>query len=372
VRRSGEARVAVGTLILTRRVTRPDEVLPDEYRYSQTAAIYRGDVLRFPTFNLQPSNAAGKLLVTAARTMLRLGDFGMIDFPSHAEFASRYRVHAWDAERTRWLLEDRLLAHLAGRPGLSISASNGTLLLYRTGEEIPRERWQAFADEAVEIFRLFEAAARRPSAFNDPMQPRPTDQEFFAKQMAGSGLGLKALPGVTLAEAAAFIQQPPPRAITPGIARYWKEQASPIAAIFGSVIAIGSVFFLLVGGSQVPWYAQVLLVLLFIGGGSTLIWGLVASLRARHLLQHGRTGSARIETVQTFDSRVDGSTRTRLDLQVEADGVLHRATCFLPAAAADRLKAMAAEKRPMPVLYSPGNPRRVLVAEALVIEPGLG
>ena len=92
------------------------------------------------------------------------------------------------------------------------------------------------------------------------------------------------------------------------------------------------------------------------------------SLRARHFLRHGRTGSARIETVQTSESRVDGTTSTRLDLLVDVNGAVHRATCVLPAAAADRLKAVAATKRPIPVLYSAGNPSRVLVAEALVQE----
>jgi hypothetical protein len=364
-REFGDARISVGLLSLTRSVTKPDEVLPETYTEVQTAAVYSSDSLRFPRFNLLPENIAFKLITKAAQLVLRVGNFGKVDFSSHPDFARLYRVHALDPEGTRWHFDDRVLALLAGRPGLNISASNGSLLLYRAGTEIPRDGLQAFANQAVEVFRAFEAAARRPGAARPTGTPK-TDQELLAKQMSGFFGEIKILPAVTLAEAIAFIQQPPPRAMTPGIERYYKERASPIAAIFGGVTALAGVLFLLVGGSQVPWYAQILLVFLFLGGGSTLIWGLVARLRARRLLLHGRAGSARIETMQNFDSRVDGTTMTRLELQVEADGAVHRATCLLPAAAADRLKAVAAEKRSVPVLYSAGNPGRVLIADELV------
>lgn len=372
IHRSGEVRVAVGTLALTHSVTRQDEALPDECRYSQTAAVYQSDTLRFPRFDLQPTNAARGLLETAARSVLRIGDLGKVDFPSHAGFASRYRVQAFDAEHTHWLFEDRLLTQLAGRTGLSISASNGTLLLYRARTEIPRESWQAFASEAFEVFRLFEAAARRPGAFSDPMRPRPTDYEFFTRQLSATGLGFKELPRVTLAEAEAFIGQPPPRAFSPGVARFCKEQVSPLVIHFGGVFAAGSAFFLLVGQGSVPWYGQVALCLLFVAGIAMAVTALAIRLRMRHLLRHGRTGIARIESIQTFDSKIDGSTLHRLELEIEAGGSLHRASCLVPSPALDRLKAIAAQKRPVPVLYSAANPKRALVADALVMAPDIG
>lgn len=369
----GESRIAVGRLSLTRsRATRDISALPDNYTQLQTAAVQCSDTLRYPRFDLQPANAAIKLLDSAARAMLGIGDLGKVDFTAHPEFSRQYRVVALDTEGTRWLFDEPVLAYLASRPELSISASNGTLLLYRAGAEVSADRLDAFFNEAAGVFRVFEAAARRPGAFNDPLRVRPTDYEFFVEKLGASGAGFKILPAVTLIEADAFLQLPPPREIPPGIARYCKEQESLFVLIFGGLFAMVSGFFLLVGRDQMPWYVQIFLCFGFVVGVIMLIWSLVTRLRIRHLLRHGRTGIARIEAIQTSDSRVDGTTRTRLDLQVEANGAVHRATCLVPGAKVDRLQAIAAEKRTIPVLYSATNPTRVLVADALVMARDLG
>lgn len=371
-REFGESRISIGPLSLTRSRTKPGEALPDTYTQVQTAAVYMSDTLRFPRFDLQPANAAIKLLDSAARAMLGIGDVGKVDLASHPEFSRRYRVLALDTEGTRWLFDDRVLAQLAATSGLNISAANGSLILYRAGQELPAGRLEVFFKEAAEVVRAFETAARRPSAFNDPMRERPTDAELFVDKMAASGAGFKILPAVTLADAEAFLHLPPPREIPPGIARHCKERVSPFVLIFGGLFAAVSVFFLMMGRDQIPWYAQIFLCFGFVAGVSMLIWALVTRLRTRHFLRHARIGIAWIEAIRTAKSRFDGTDRTWLDLRVEANGAAHRASCLAPAAAIDRLKAIAAEKRAMPVLYSAANPARVLVADALVMARDLG
>lgn len=368
----GDSRIAVGQLSLTRSQATQDSALPDRYTQVQTAAVLCSDTLRFPRFELQPANAATKLLLKVGRAMLGLGDVGKVDFPAHPEFAHRYHVNAFDDEGTRWLFEDRLLAQLAGRPGLHILGSNGTLILCRSKTVVPRDSLQAFVDEAVEVFRLFDAAARRPGALNNPMRARPTDYELFVEKLGASNAGFKVLPAVTLAEAEAFLQLPPPRAIPPGIARYCKEQASPFVLIFGGLFTAVSVLFLMVGQDQIPWYAQIFLGFGFVAGVSMLVWALVTRQSVRSFLRHGKTGVARIEALRTAKSRIDGSDQAWLDLRVEANGAAHVASCLAPAAAIDRLKAIAAEKRAIPVLYGAKNPARVLVADSLVMARDLG
>ena len=368
----GESRIAVGLLAITRSRRTPDSALPETHTWIQTAAVYSSDTLRFPRFDQRPENIVFKLLEMAARLILRTGNFGGINFTTHSEFSRRYRVQSFDAERTRWLFDERVLAHLASRPGLSIAAANGSLLLYRAGEELPADRLEAFFNEAVEVFRVFEAAARRPSASRAAAGTPETDAELFHKQLsAATGISRK-FPAVTLADADAFLQLPPPRVFSPGIARYCKERVSPLVLIFGGVFAITSALFLMVGRDQVPWYVEILLFFFFVGGVSMPLWAFIARLRIQQLLRHGRTGIALIEAIQTSDSPIDGATRTRLDLQVEANGTVHRATCLVPGAAVDRLQADAAAKRPIAVIYSTANPARALVAEALVMAQGIG
>ena len=371
-REFGESRISVGLLSLTRSRTRPGEALPETYTQIQTAAVYSSGTLRFPSFDLFPENVAFKLAEKAAQLVLRVGNIGKVDFTSHSDFSRQYRVQALDTEGTRWLFDDRVLAQLAGRSGLSISAANGSMLLYRSGTHLSADRMEAFFKEAAEVFRVFEAAARRPSASRAAAGTPETDAELFVKQVAAATGNLSSSAAVTLADAEAFLRQPPPRAIPPAIARYGEERVPDLVIVFGVLFAMTSTMFLTIGGNKIPWYGQLPLFLMLVGGLSLLIWACAARLRIRYLLRNGHNGSARIEAIQTTVSRIDGETRHRLELQVDTGGTMHHASCFIPATMVDRLQAHAAEKRPIPVLYSASNARHVLVAESLVMPPQIG
>ena len=367
----GGLKVSVGRLALTRSHAGGAGDISKTYTRVQTAAVLSGDALRFPTFNVIPEGVGPKVADVAMKFMFGGAMPGWVDLSAHPEFSRRYRVHAFDTERTRWLLDDAVLERLAATQGLSISGANGTLILYRDGEEIGSAATEGFLGEAAPIFQAFAAAASRPSALQS--RTAETEMELFVKQMP-AGFGVKLLPAFSLAEAEAFIRLPPPRAFTPAVARFCDERVPKLYLYLAGGVALAGTMFVLIGGAseQLKGFMLALVGLMPAAGLGGAIWWAIARWNCRRLLREGVAATARLESLTDSGWVGPGGAMVKLEFQFQADGASQRASCRMSTTELDSLKAAVAEKRPAAMLYSAGNPRRALLAHALVMKQGIG
>lgn len=350
-------RVAVGDLAIARETgTGTDR----ETRWStQTAAYYAADALRFPKFTLQPEGLGLKLL----SSITGIED---IDFPSHPEFSRNYHLTAVHTENARRLFDDRLLESLSRHPGLHIESAQSSLLIYRPGAQNRAEEIEGFITETTEIFRLFEASARKLQQAPEVGLIPKVDARAAAEKMPGAVGKLLREILVTRAEVKAFVRQPPPRKVPANIRRYC-DQFAP-----GMMLMIGGMFFLVGAGFSFGfWQAGkwdgALFGLLFVvvGGGVLLFLGRIRLSLVR-LLRHGHLGVGRIENIESTGWSGPGGEVSRAKVRFQAAGESVQATCNIAGFAIERAQKLAAATKPAALLYDPANPQRFLLVDALL------
>lgn len=154
------SRLAVGELEITRTRREIGSDRDTTTITTQTAAFFQPERLRLPRFKLQPQSFAVKAIARMLAAEFPQG----ITFPSKPEFSRLYHLSAPDEGPVRALFGERLLAVLAARPALNVESGSGSLLVYRGGKDYNPEAIDPFLNEATEVFRAFEEAARRTSA----------------------------------------------------------------------------------------------------------------------------------------------------------------------------------------------------------------
>jgi hypothetical protein len=325
---------------------------------TQTAAYFSADV-RLPGFTLQPEGFAMNLL----SGMSGIED---INFASHEEFSRRYHLSAMHAENARRLFEAPLLEHLERRPGLHVQSAADGLLIYRPGQRLGAEEIEGFIAETTEIFRLFEASARKLQQAREAGLIPKADARAEAAKISGLVGEVVRERLVTRADVEAFMRQAPPRKVPANI-RHYCEGFAP-----GMALAAGALFFLVGAGfafgfGQAGKWGGALVGLLFavVGAGLLFFFGRMR-LRLERLLRHGELGVGRIEGIESTGWSGPGGDVSRASVRFQAKAATVQAKCNIAGVAVERAQKLFTAKRPAAVLYDPANPERFLLVDALL------
>ena len=327
---------------------------------TQSAAFFTVDGLRLPHFFLQPE---GTLLKLFARVVG--GD--KIEFPAQPYFSEIYHLSGNHPENTRRLFDDGVLNSLVRRPGLRIQSAADALLIYQPDKLCEREELERFIAEATQIFRLFEASARRMKLEEETRVTPKTDVRALAENMPGLMGRIVRANLVTHADLSAFVGQAPPRNIPANILKY-RERVAPRASLFVGM-------FLVLFGALWVWSVQTngagqpmtIGLMLAAAGALIALFSGWARMRFAGLLRNGNLGTAVIESIVA--SQWKG--RLRIVARCQAEGRSWRATCnwYLGGNAGEaeqRARDLAAKKKPAPILYDAAAPQRILFVDALL------
>ncbi|HTH46369.1 MAG TPA: hypothetical protein VMB21_02555 [Candidatus Limnocylindria bacterium] len=118
---------------------RADESLTAPYPV-ETFALISSRGLLLPRFGLEPEGIVDKLL-----------DRPDVDFESHPEFSRRYRLWGMSELTLRTLFRPALLDFFSERPGWSLEAQGGWLLLCRKDSLVSAEELPVFVRDVLEL-----------------------------------------------------------------------------------------------------------------------------------------------------------------------------------------------------------------------------
>jgi hypothetical protein len=353
------ARAEIGDLQITTKSGTGNN--RDTTTVTQSAAFFTADGLRLPHFFMQPE---GTLLKLFARVV----GGEKIEFPAQPYFSEIYHLSGNHPENTRRLFDDGVLNSLVRRPGLRIQSAADALLIYQPGRLCERDELESFIAEATQIFRLFEASARRMKQEDETRVTPKADVRAIAENMPGLMGRIVRANLVTHPDLSAFVSQATPRKIPANILKY-RERVVPRAFLFVGM-------FLVIFGALWVWSVQTN------GAGQPMTIGLVqvaigvvialfagwARMRFAGLLRHGQLGTAVIESIVA--SQWKG--RLRIVARCQAEGRSWRATSTwylggnAMGEAEQRARDLAAKKKPAPILYDPAAPQRILFVDALL------
>ena len=360
-----DIRFTVADLALSRQYERDGRT---EVRTElQTIAFYESGELRFPGFNLNPR---GLLLNVLARV------FGTADihFPAHEEFSRAYHLSASVPENTRRLFDYApLLDALGRRPGLKIASQVNALIVYREGKAFHGAPLQGFMEEAAEILRLFEQAARNAGVIAANAPAAKVDARALADSATGL-MGTIARAGlVTHADVDAFLLQPAPRNIPAGMRRYPDRFVSAYIVVLASVFFVAGAFFLLLNVRALmsqetnnPAGVPLGLIFMIVGGSIAYFAGRIRW-RCRRLLRHGRIASGQVQYIEPTSYAIGSDAVHEVTVTYPSEAGSVRGSCnILGLPSLRRARVLLRDKKPARILYDPAHPERILLAEALL------
>lgn len=332
----------------------------------QTAAYYESDTSRFPKFTLQPEGFMTKMFSRAT-------GIEDINFPAHPEFSRAYYLSAVHAENTRRLFNGLLLEGLGRRQGLYVESDSGSLIIYRPGKLCAAEELKGFVGEAAEIFRLFEDSARKSALTAETVLTAKVDVKALAEKMPGLMGKIARATLVTRADVEAFVRQPPPRTIPANILRYRDKFVPGFVVLIGIVFAVAGAAFAVAFGYEALAGGKGLmsggvfigLTFLAVGGCIAYFAGRVR-IRIKRLLRNGRIGAGSIEKIGVTSGSINGQAVSLMTVQYRVEGRSIQASCDLMGDAVERAQKFMVNKKPVPILYDPANPRRILLVESLL------
>lgn len=115
--------------------------------YRQTIAVIPNLGEELPDFELTPETFFDKVFQA----------FGYrdINFPEHPEFSRKYALRGPNEDHIRQVFTPETLEYFSSKPGYSVEAKSGCMLVYRRNQVCPPEQIPEFAAEAVRICSLF-------------------------------------------------------------------------------------------------------------------------------------------------------------------------------------------------------------------------
>jgi hypothetical protein len=171
---------------------------------------------------------------------------------------------------------------------------------------------------------------------------------------------------VTHSDLNAFVSQATPRKIPANILKY-RERVAPRAFLFAGLVLVffGATWVVSVQTNDAGQPMTIGLVLVAVGIAIALFAGWVR-MRFTRLLRDGQLGTAVIESI--VPSQWAG--RLRIGARCQAEGRDWRATCTwysnTMGEAKGRAQGLAAKNKPVPILYDPAAPQRMLFVDALL------
>jgi hypothetical protein len=355
-----DSQIVVGDLAITRSEGASSD--RGTQTSTQTAAYYEARDLTFPRFTLQPVGPMVRMLSEAM-------GFKGLRFPDQPEFTRKYVVMATDAARTQALLAPDVLAWLAARSGLHVESGGSGLLVYRRGEILDGGAREALARDAAEFARLLAQAQREAQKAGVKISTED-DLRAFAGQMPESMresvLGQIRKRLVTRAEADAFARQSPPRKI-PGNIGYWLDDFAPMLALLvGALLGAGGAFFGTVFFAKGEWGGVLLGLVFFIIGSALLLFFGHARWRLTRLLRRGELAAARIDKIESTGWSVNQREVFSVSARYQAGGQARQGRCKVVGPAVERIRSLAAQGKPTPILYHPADTERIVLVDALV------
>ncbi len=118
--------------------------------HRQTVVMMKSDLLKLPEFRMRPEQ-----MLDRVGQMLGLQD---IDFEDHLQFSQQFVLQSDMAEATRDFFDTELLDFFAERPGYSFETRSGSFIVYRPGDFVTPDKFQAFFEEG---FRYYTALCER-------------------------------------------------------------------------------------------------------------------------------------------------------------------------------------------------------------------
>ena len=116
----------------------------------QTIVHFRSSKLNLPQFSLRPEGALSKI-----GSALGSQD---IDFETHPEFSKSYLLRG-DEQGIRKIFDNSILAFYEKKTGVMTMGAGDQLVYFRDGVRISPQAIKDLLDEALKVFRMFEAAS---------------------------------------------------------------------------------------------------------------------------------------------------------------------------------------------------------------------
>ena len=331
---------------------------------SQTIAHFASDVLKMPSFILQPQSRSLDLF----SKVLGLQN---IDFKSHPDFSRVYDLSATHPDHARLLFNNAVLAYFLRHPGLQVMSDDYRLIVFQPGRRCENAEIEQFIGQATEVFTLFEEAAviateRIPEA--PPIEPHRG-----STQLSGLAGTLVRRHLVTRQDVDSFLAQPTPRCVPANIRLQRLGATSALFAWFGPLIAAGGLatsfatgFF--AGG---PWN-QDRISPIIVGAVFALVGGLSGFFACRYrfrsmrLLRHGSLSSATIESIEATEVYFGHEQQFRARVHLDSGGRQWTSECYLDGRAVRRARQCAKTRAPVCMLYDPDDRDQVLWTESLI------
>jgi hypothetical protein len=361
------ARAEVGDLQITRKRGTGDD--SDTTTVTQSAAFFTVAGLRVPHFFLQPE---GTLLKLFARLM----GSEKIEFPAQPYFSQIYDLSGTRPDNTRRLFDDGVLNRLVRRPGLRIQSAADALLIYEPGRQFEAAELEAFIAEATQIFRLFEASARRMKQEDESRVTPKEDVRALAEKMPGLMGNILRETLVTRSDLSAFVSQATPRKIPANILRYVDNFAPGFVMLIGIMFSVAGTGFAVAFGYEALASGKGLMSdkgmgtlfgLVFLGVGSCIAYFAGrARFRMNRLLRDGRICPARIEKIDSTNMSINNKAVSLMTVQFQAEGRITQASCKIMGDAIQRAQKFVVDEKPAPILYDPADPQRILLVDALL------
>jgi hypothetical protein len=194
---------------------------------SQTIAYFASDVLKMPSFQLQPDSRSLSLFSKV------LGVAG-IDFKSHPDFSREYDLSAAHPDHVRLLFSNVVLEYFGRHPGWHVMADDYRLIVFQPGTQFEGEEIAPFIRQAEEVFTLFEEAAA--IALERIADAPLGDPHREAEQLGGLAGPLVRGHLVTGQDVDSFLSRPTPRAVPRNIRRQRLGLTSALFAGFGPLL----------------------------------------------------------------------------------------------------------------------------------------
>lgn len=353
------ARAEVGDLQITRKTSTGDN--SNTTTETQSAAFFTAEGLRFPHFFLQPEGTLLKLFS-------RVVGSEKIEFSAQPHFSQIYHLSGNHPENMRRLFDDGVLNSLVRRPGLRIQSAADALLIYQPGRQCEPAELEGFIGEATKIFRLFEASARRMSQEDETRVTPKVEVKALAENM--SGLMGRIVRGslVTHSDLSAFVSQATPRKIPANILKYREKVAPRLILFVGLFHVLFGVLWVVSVQTNDDGQPMTIGLVLAAAGVAIALFGGWERMRFAGLLRNGKLGTAVIESIVPRQ----WAGKLRIVARYQAEGRDWRATSTwylgsnTTGEAKQRALGLAAKKKPVPILYDPAAPQRMLFVDALL------
>jgi hypothetical protein len=324
-----------------------------------TVAYYESPDGEFPRFGMRPMGLMFRMAGAMGLPGLRFAD--------QPEFSKQYLVLATEALGAQRILgrtvRDWLLAH----PGMNIEAGGTGVMVYRSGDVLQAGDVDGFVRDAAQLLGLVEHARRMAASLKPPTELeelrafgaqlpahmlRAAEKEYFKRR-------------VLQADMDAFLRQGLPRKIPKNIA--YSYQFSMGLAGFGIFFAVGAVaiaYGALVTGQLVGF---VMLTIALAIASPMIYFGVPRFRRERGLLLRGEVTEARILGLESTGTTENDQEIYKVRVRYEVGGQSRKVECRAWGKPAKRI---AAEGRPVRILYDPALPEKILLADALVNSEG--